>query len=185
MIYTTAQTLAQGQRAGWFAVLGLHIGGYVHVVAGAFGLAVLLDVFPALYTVLKYAGAAYLLYLGVGMILQRAGVETQTEVAPATSPRHAFWQSVTVEVLNPKTILFYVAFLPQFIDISANFPLWAQFIILGAIVNVMFSSADVICVVLATRMMGYFKSANATHSTPRKIGGAILVGLAVYVLCAG
>jgi threonine/homoserine/homoserine lactone efflux protein len=125
MLSAAAQTLARGRRAGLRAAAGIHVGGYAHVIAGAAGLAVLLQAVPTLYLVLKLAGAAYLIWLGVQMILQRAPVAGQAAAA-AAAPRRAFRDSVVVEVLNPKTTLFYLAFLPQFADPAAALPVWAQ-----------------------------------------------------------
>ena len=152
-LYAAAQTIARGRRAGWFAALGIHIGGYVHVFAAAVGLAFLFEAVPAMYLALKLAGAAYLIW--------------------------AFWESVSVEVLNPKTAIFYLAFLPQFADPSASFAIWLQLLILGTIVNFMFSSADALCVILADKVAAYFKSSGSTNHIVHKIGGSVLVGLGV------
>ena len=119
-LYAAAQTIARGQRAGWFAALGIHIGGYVHVFAAALGLAVLFQAIPLLYVALKFGGAAYLIWLGFKMFTSKASFEVTDLRIGAKSPRKAFWESVTVEVLNPKTAIFYLAFLPQFTDPNAG-----------------------------------------------------------------
>lgn len=179
MLYTAAQTLAGGQKAGWSAVLGIHIGGYVHVLAAAFGLAILFQAVPILYAALKILGAGYLVWLGIRMILSRqSDVHTALEV-PERNARRAFWQSITVEVLNPKTAIFYLSFLPQFTDPNAALAIWAQLLVLGTIVNVMFSSADVICVVLADRVTAFFKSSRSAGKLTQRLGGGILVALGV------
>mmetsp|Transcript_29091 Transcript_29091/g.55977 ORF Transcript_29091/g.55977 Transcript_29091/m.55977 type:complete len:147 (-) Transcript_29091:1104-1544(-) len=108
MLYATAQTLARGARAGLLAALGIHIGGYVHVLAAAFGLAILFDLVPPLYVALKLVGAAYLIWLGLQMIRTRR-INPNLDTQRGTDPQRAFWQSVMVEVLNPKTVLFFVA----------------------------------------------------------------------------
>jgi threonine/homoserine/homoserine lactone efflux protein len=177
MLYAAAQTMARGRRAGWMAALGIHAGGYVHVVAAAAGLAVLFAAVPVLYAALKIAGAAYLVYLGLKLFLSRAPVAVSGLAVAPLSPRRAFWESVTVEVLNPKTALFYVAFLPQFTDPSAALPVWAQLVILGTVVNVMFSSADVAAVLLADRVTGALRASDRAARAVRRVGGAILVGL--------
>lgn len=176
-LYTAAQTIARGRRAGWFAVFGIHIGGYSHVFAAAIGLAVLFEAIPPLYLALKLAGAAYLIWLGVTMF--RAKQDTNGSVAAISrkSVKRAFWESVSVEVLNPKTAIFYVAFLPQFADPSASLPIWAQLLILGTIVNFMFSSADALCVILADRIATFFKSSARANRLAQRVGGSILVGL--------
>ncbi len=176
-LYAAAQTIARGRRAGWYAALGIHLGGYVHVLAAAIGLAVLFEAIPTLYLGLKLAGAGYLIWLGIKMFLgdQPAGSDS-ISVAPKT-PARAFWESVTVEVLNPKTALFFVAFLPQFADPSASLPIWAQLLILGTIVNLMFSTADAFCVVLADKVATTLKKSGAANRIAQRVGGSVLVML--------
>ena len=178
-LYAAAQTIARGRRAGWFAALGIHIGGYVHVLAAAVGLAILFQAIPILYLALKFAGAGYLIWLGVSMFLTKAETGTKPQVAVKKSARRAFWESVSVEVLNPKTAIFYLAFLPQFADPSAAFPIWVQLIILGTIVNIMFSSADAICVILADKITTLFKASSSANRIANKIGGSVLVALGI------
>ena len=173
-LYATAQTIALGKRGGLFAALGIHIGGYVHVIAAALGLAALFDIFPALYTIMKLAGAAYLVWLGLKFIFDRQPLLMQVGVA---MPKITFWQSATVEILNPKTALFYVAFLPQFTDVGAGTPLWAQLLILGTVVNIMFSSADLICVFLADRLSAILRRSTTSAKIAQKFGGGILIAL--------
>ncbi|MGB0505347.1 MAG: LysE family translocator [Pikeienuella sp.] len=103
----------------------------------------------------------------------------------AKSLRKALWESVTVETLNPKTAIFYVAFLPQFTDPAAGQAIWTQLLILGTIVNVMFSSADVLCVVLADKVTTYFKSSGSGSCIAQRVGGGILVALGVNVALKG
>ena len=178
-LYAAAQTIARGRRAGWFAALGIHIGGYVHVLAAAVGLAILFQAIPILYLALKFAGAGYLIWLGVSMFLTKAETGTKPQVAAKKSARRAFWESVSVEVLNPKTAIFYLAFLPQFADPSAAFPIWVQLIILGTIGNIVFSSADAICVILADKITTLFKASSSANRIATKIGGSVLVALGI------
>ena len=101
--------------AGFKAALGLHVGGYVHVLAAALGLAVILELVPTLFVVIKLFGAAYLVWLGIAMI--RAGnTPADMPEIQKRSARRAFLNSMLVEILNPKTALFFLAFLPQFVD---------------------------------------------------------------------
>ena len=180
MLYATAQTLARGARAGLMAALGLHVGGYVHVIAAAFGLAILFDLVPPLYLALKFVGAAYLIWLGLQMIRTR-NARVQAEPQTAKEPTRAFRQSVLVEVLNPKTALFFVAFLPQFSDPAAALPIWAQLLILGTVVNIMFSSADLLCVALAHRISTAVARSQRATARAKAVGGSILVGLGLAV----
>ena len=180
-LYAAAQTIARGQRAGWFAALGIHIGGYVHVLAAAFGLAILFKAVPVLYLGLKIGGAAYLIWLGYKMFTSTASPGNTELTVDTKSPRKAFWESVTVEVLNPKTAIFYLAFLPQFTDPNAGLAIWSQLLVLGTIVNIMFSSADVLCVVLADKVSAYFKNSGATNRIANRFGGSVLIALGLNV----
>ncbi len=176
-LYAAAQTIARGRRAGWFAALGIHLGGYVHVFAAAVGLAFLFEAVPPFYLALKFAGAAYLIWLGVTMFRSKRDANGSVQAIAQKSAKRAFWESVSVEVLNPNTAIFYVAFLPQFADLSASLPIWAQLLVLGTIVNVMFSSADVLCVLLADRISALFKSSGGANRLAQRFGGSILVAL--------
>ena len=178
-LYAAAQTIARGRRAGWFAALGIHIGGYVHVIAAAVGLAILFEAVPTIYLGLKLAGAGYLIWLGIKMFRTRPITEEAGGEISQKSANRAFWESVSVEVLNPKTAIFYVAFLPQFADPNASFSIWVQLLILGTIVNFMFSSADALCVILADKAAALFKSSGSANRLAQRLGGGILVGLGV------
>ncbi len=179
LLYAAARTMAHGRRAGWQAAIGLHLGGYAHILAAAFGLAALLDAVPILYAAVKIAGAAYLIWLGYRMFIARdllAGAELRTD---NTGPRRALWQSVLVELLNPKTALFFLAFLPQFVDLAAAFPIWLQILILGTIVNVMFSATDIACVLLSDRAMRLLAASRTVNRLAHRVGGGVLMALGV------
>ncbi len=179
MVYATAQAMARGRRAGFMAALGLHLGCYVHVAAAALGLSALFVAVPWLYMVVKFVGAGYLVYLGLRLILRRKPQPDALNVTlpPQRTARAAFLQSMVVEILNPKTALFFLAFLPQFVDQSGSLPIWAQLLILGTAVNVIFSSADVVCVTF----VGVLSERLRRSGTGRRIGqmvcGSALMGL--------
>ena len=177
MLYTAARTVAGGRRAGLMASLGIHLGGYVHVVAAALGLSALFHAVPTLYAVVKLAGAAYLVWLGIGLIRRKPERETALPEIEGRSARRAFVQSVAVEVLNPKTAVFFIAFLPQFADAGAAWPIWAQLLVLGTVVNVMFSSADLVCVALAGAMVERLRRSGRARRMAEAAGGTVLVGL--------
>ena len=133
-----------------------------------------------LYAAVKLAGALYLVWLGFNLIFAKA-TDSQPSPIAAKSSRAAFGQSIMVEVLNPKTAIFFMAFLPQFVDPAAGLPGWAQFVALGAIVNLIFSSADIVCVFLAGAIVGRLRTSKATQRIIQKAGGGILVGLGVHL----
>ncbi|RWF32125.1 MAG: LysE family translocator [Mesorhizobium sp.] len=182
MLYAAAQTMARGRWSGLTAALGIHLGGYVHVLAAAAGLSVLFHAVPPLYMAVKLIGALYLIWLGVSLLRARTqGGDAALPAIERKSARRAFFESITVEVLNPKTAIFFMAFLPQFIDASAAFPVWLQFVILGTIVNLMFSSADIACVFLAGAMIARLQRSSRAQRLMQRAGGAVLVGLGVHV----
>lgn len=176
MIYAAARTLAGGRAAGLMAGLGIHLGGWVHVGAAALGLSAVFHAVPPLFLAVKLAGAAYLVWLGLQMLRARDTGAT-TPVLRRQTPAAAFRQSVAVEVLNPKTALFFLAFLPQFVDPAAALPLWAQFLILGAIVNGMFTAADLVAVFAASTVARGLARSARVQVWLQRAGGAILVGL--------
>jgi threonine/homoserine/homoserine lactone efflux protein len=182
MLYAAAQTLAGGRWSGFMASLGIHLGGYVHVIAAAAGLSILFHAVPLLYTAVKLAGAAYLVWLGITLIRAKTGAaEADLSGVTPRSARRAFLESITVEVLNPKTALFFLAFLPQFVDPAASLPIWLQLLILGTFVNLMFSLADIVCVLLAGAVMMRLKRSSRVQGLMRQAGGAILVGLGAHL----
>jgi threonine/homoserine/homoserine lactone efflux protein len=177
MIYAAAQTMAGGRTVGLLGTLGLALGGYVHVIAAAAGLSVVFHAVPALYAAVKLIGAAYLVWLGVSMIRAKAtGVDGAPIVARKTGKR-ALFDGITVEMLNPKTAMFFLAFLPQFTDPAASLPVWVQFMILGSIVNLMFALADVVAVLLASSVVTRLSRANRVQRAVERVGGGILVVL--------
>lgn len=182
MLYVAARTLAADRRAGLMATLGIHVGCYGHVVAAAAGLSVLFHLVPPLYLAVKLAGAAYLVYLGIRMFrVARSGAGTPEAMLGQKSGVRAFGESMLVEILNPKTAIFFLAFLPQFVDQAASLPVWLQFLILGTLVNVMFTVADIACVLAASTITSRLSRVSSLQSNLQRAGGAVLVGLGLHV----
>jgi len=179
MIYAAAQTMAGGRTVGLLGTLGLSIGGYLHVIAAAAGLSVVFHAVPPLYTAVKLVGAAYLVWLGVSMIRAKAAGSDGAPVVARKTGKRALIEGITVEMLNPKSAMFFLAFLPQFTDPAASLPVWAQFLILGSIVNLMFALGDVVAVLLASSVVARVGRANRVQRAVQKIGGGILVALGV------
>jgi threonine/homoserine/homoserine lactone efflux protein len=175
LLYTAAQTLARGRRAGFMAAAGIHLGCYAHVLAAAFGLSAVFRHVPEAYAAVKLAGALYLVWLGIGMLRGRA--DPATPVAAPKRARRAFVESVVVELLNPKVAIFFIAFLPQFVDPAASLPIWAQFLVLGTAVNLAFTAADVATVLAASSVMARMARGGRAVRALRVGGGALLVGL--------
>ncbi len=177
ILYMTAQTVALGRRAGLMAALGVHIGCYAHILAAAIGLTSLIEQAPMLFAAIKLAGAAYLVWLGLSMFMGW-GKSASKAASPASQTLR---DSIIVEILNPKTALFFLTFLPQFVDPAAAFPLWLQFLLLGIFVNLVFSIADVAAVGIASLTLARVASGDAGWIVP-KACGSILVGLGVALV---
>lgn len=178
LLYTAAQTVAHGRKAGLMAMLGIHLGCYVHVMAAAFGLSAVFKHVPELFMAVKLAGAAYLVWLGIGMIRARLK-DAEPVIREAKTVKRALLDSFVVEILNPKVALFFIALLPQFVDSAAGLPVWAQFLILGTIVNFAFSSADLVTVFGASMVMKMMRASKASFGFGRWIGGSLMIGLGV------
>jgi threonine/homoserine/homoserine lactone efflux protein len=179
MLYVLARTLAGGRREGILSSLGTFLGGMVHVVAAATGLSLVLATSATAFALVKYAGAAYLVYLGVRMIVT-AGIEE--EVSPSVEParKSPFWQGVATEVLNPKTALFFLAFIPQFVNRQHGVLIW-QFLILGSISVTLNTSCDLIVTLLAAPIGARLKASSVLRRRQRTVTGITLIGLGAYV----
>jgi threonine/homoserine/homoserine lactone efflux protein len=183
ILYTAAQTLARGRLGGLMAALGIHLGGYLHVGAAALGLAALFQLVPLLYTAVKLAGALYLVILGIGIMRGGIAADALPSVA-RKSPRRAFVESIAVEAFNPKTALFYLAFLPQFVDPAAGAPLPLQFLALGIVVNIAFSLADLVAVLLTAALLLRLRRTQTAQRIARLVGGSIMIGLGLRLATA-
>jgi threonine/homoserine/homoserine lactone efflux protein len=130
VLYVVVQSAEQGRRVGLASVAGIHLGTLVHVAAAAAGLSAIIVASALAFSVVKYAGAAYLIYLGVRKLLERderVDVERGRE-----SLQRAFARGAMVNVLNPKTAIFFLAFLPQFVDADRG-AVWSQALVLGLV----------------------------------------------------
>jgi threonine/homoserine/homoserine lactone efflux protein len=128
VLYIVMQSAEQGRKVGLASVVGVHLGTLVHVAAASGGLSALIVASPLAFDVVKYAGAAYLVYLGIRKLL--AG-DRDGGARPEPEPlRRAFWRGAVVNLLNPKTALFFLAFLPQFVEADRG-GVWSQALVLG------------------------------------------------------
>src|SRR5215207_8758201 len=130
VLYIVAQSVDQGRLAGLVSALGIGTGGLVHVAAATVGLSSLLASSATAFTIVKYAGAAYLILFGIRRLLTREEVGEEAHQPPRAN-RQIFRDGVVVNVLNPKTALFFLAFLPQFVD-PARGAAWTQIVVLGS-----------------------------------------------------
>lgn len=131
LLYIIARALSQGRSAGLMSALGISAGCLVHTLAAAFGVSLLLRASPVAYDLLRLAGAAYLIYLGIKAL--RDSSAQRIARLQATPLKTIFWQGFATNVLNPKVALFFLAFLPQFTDPAGNYSVTAQVLVLGAL----------------------------------------------------
>jgi len=134
-LYILGRGAARGFGAGVWAAFGVGAGCFVHIFAAALGLSAVLASSASAFTVVKWIGAAYLLYMGISMLKQRAGLPLSLPSGPGQQSNvEVFWQGFATNVLNPKVALFFLAFVPQFIDVHSPTKVQA-FLVLGAIFN--------------------------------------------------
>lgn len=177
--YVMSRAIGQGFGAGAVAAAGLAAGSLVHVAVTAAGLAVLLAVSPIAYTVLKWAGAAYLVWLGIKAWRAEPEAPSAVGLAPR-SGRRIFTESVVVEVLNPKTALFFLAFLPQFVDPSAG-PAAPQLLLLGLIVTATALPCDLAVAGGGAAAARWLARNTAVQRWQNRISGSVLIGLGLWV----
>ncbi|CAN5662531.1 LysE family translocator [soil metagenome] len=132
VIYVVARSVSGGRLTGFVSVLGVELGTLLHVAFAAAGLSAIVASSVAAFSVVKWLGAAYLVWLGVRQLFGRGGGDEEATLSGGEESRlRVFWQSVLVQVLNPKVALFFLAFLPQFVDPSRG-AAWTQVVVLGA-----------------------------------------------------
>jgi threonine/homoserine/homoserine lactone efflux protein len=179
--YVVARTVAGGRSEGLASCFGTGIGGMLHVLAAALGLSLVVAQSAAAFNLIKYLGAAYLVYLGIRLLLRKDQALT---VEPITSQgaRRVLLEGIIVEALNVKTALFFLAFLPQFV--SPGEPVVPQLVMLGSICVALNTLVDVTAVFGADRMLksGAARAARARLLT--RVSGATLLGLGVYLALA-
>lgn len=178
MLYVLARTLRGGRREGLLSTLGTAIAGAIHTLAAALGVSAVLATSALAFTVVKWAGVAYLIYLGVRSLMERDMSATGQAVSKGVA-QGALRQGVMTEVLNPKTALFYLAFIPQFIDTGGN--AFAQFVLLGLVTTLLTSGADLLVVLGAVPLSRALGRSRRLQRVQRVSSGATLVGLGVYV----
>jgi len=180
IFYIVARTLAGGRREGLASSVGLGLGGLVHVLGGALGVSALIMASADAFTVLKIAGASYLIWLGV-KTWREARIVVPDEVQTTGAPR-ALREGIVVEALNPKTAAFFLAFIPQFVDPTANVA--AQFVVLGLISVTLNTSVDLIVTHFAAKARAGLARRPSFISRTRQASGAVMCGLGATLLVA-
>jgi threonine/homoserine/homoserine lactone efflux protein len=183
MLYVISRSLEQGRKAGIISALGIGAGTLVHTFVTAIGLSAVLLSLPIAFEFVRYAGAAYLVYLGLRMLLERNSGKATTEYSSSKSTRSLrsiFQQGVTTNVLNPKVALFFLAFLPQFVDQSKG-SVALQIILLGLLFDTSGTSVNVIVATLAGHVSDSFRERSGFARFQKLIPASILIALGLLV----
>ena len=179
MLYIANRSASQGTKGGIIAALGIGAGCLFHIVFAALGLSVVLATSAMAFTVVKYAGAAYLIYLGlttISSLRSTAAIETTT-VSPL-SPWKIFRQAILINVLNPKVALFFMALLPQFVSQQAAHPS-ITFIFLGCIFNFNGTIVNVIFAVFSSKIAAKLRQNTTLGKVCKAVVGSLFIGLGV------
>jgi threonine/homoserine/homoserine lactone efflux protein len=180
VIYVVTRSLDQGRTAGIVSVLGVETGTFAYAVAAVVGLTGLIAASEAGFTIVKYAGAAYLVYLGVRKLLER---EEPAESLPSARSR-LFLNGLLVQLLNPKIAIFFLAFLPQFVDSSGG-PVATQILILGTLFTLLAMLSDGAYVLLAGAVGGWLRGSRRARRRLAMLSGGVYIGLGVSAALSG
>ena len=180
MLYVLARSLAGGRREGVLSSLGTFVGGTVHVLAAAAGVSVVLARSAVAFATVKYAGAVYLCFLGIRMIMDSRRDSNSLPANTVVRARNPFWQGIATEVLNPKTALFFLSFIPQFVNRESGH-VFSQFLLLGTISVTLNTSADLVVTMFAGPLGNRIRSSSKFRRTQRTATGAIMIGLGTYL----
>ena len=181
ILYVLGRTLNGGKGEGVNSALGTFLGGLVHAIAAAVGLSALLVASAAAFQVVRYAGAAYLVYLGIMMIRNRHLRITESDSSPAGN--QSLIQGIITETLNPKTALFFLSFIPQFVDPGKGHAT-LQFLVLGVISVALNTAVDLVVVFFAAALAERLRSSQSFNTKQRAASGLGMIGLGLYVAVA-
>lgn len=183
VLYVVTRSLDQGRAAGIVSVLGVGVGNFAHVVAAALGLSALLASSALAFSALKYAGAAYLIFLGIRKFVSPAAEFSAVQYR-SESRGAIFRQGVVVAALNPKTALFFLAFLPQFTDAHRG-AVWLQFVVLGTITVLLGVASDTCYALLSGSFGDWLKRRKGFLRGEKYISGSVYCGLGLATAVSG
>lgn len=183
-MYLIARAIGQGRTAGLVSAISLATGDVVHVVAATVGLSALLMASAEAFTAVKWAGAAYLVWIGIRTWRAGDGSGGRATVAVGQSVAQVFREGFLVEVLNPKTALFFLAFVPQFVDPTLG-AVWVQFLALGITFVALSVAFCALLVTVAASARTLFEGTPRSRRTARMATGGVFVGLGVVSALAG
>lgn len=181
MAYMLTRTVVQGRRAGVLAAVGINVGAYVHVAAAVLGLTAILAASSVAFTVIKWIGACYLIWIGIQAIRAKAGsMSLNGDKAARLDSRAIFWQGFLSDVLNPKVAIFFLAFLPQFIDPeSPTLSVTQQLLLLGVTCNVVAICINLVLVYFASIATASLRTNEKLVTLLNRTAGAVFIGLGI------
>ena len=181
-MYVIARAIAQGTQGGIVAAIGLGVGSMVHVIATVVGISAIFNHSPTLYTGVKIVGAFYLLYLGIGYWKTKVSTGMEKVKQPKKkSLSSIFRESIIVEVTNPKTALFFIALLPQFV-VPESGPISQQLLIFGLIVTISALPCDMLVAVSFSKASDWLIKNKRAQQIQERISGSILIGMGAYIV---
>jgi threonine/homoserine/homoserine lactone efflux protein len=183
VLYIVAQSIDRGRLAGVVSALGVATGGLVHVVAATIGLSSLLVSSATAFTAVKVAGAAYLIALGLFTLFRRPEEPRPDVPRPPRRLSRRYWQGVVVNVLNPKTALFFLAFLPQFVE-PGHGSAAAQLAVLGLVFVVLAVASDCLWALAAGSASERLRDSRRFLAVQRYVSGSVFVGLGALTAAA-
>jgi threonine/homoserine/homoserine lactone efflux protein len=183
-IYIVTRSIAQGRRVGLASALGVETGTLVHITAAAVGLSALIASSAVAFNFVRYLGAAYLAFLGLRALLTDHGAQLENGGPRTGSARRAYIDGILVNVLNPKVALFFLAFLPQFVDRSRG-ATTTQILVLGFVVFVIATTSDIVYALAAGALGSWLRGRPAFARRQRYLTGGIYLGLAAVASLAG
>jgi threonine/homoserine/homoserine lactone efflux protein len=180
MLYVLSRSVGQSRAAGFASAIGLAIGGVLLALASALGLAAVFQVSPRAFLILQIVGGCYLFYLGVGMIRDAGKDDMHLRKVHNTSFSRILSQGILVELLNPKTAIFFLAFLPQFVDFSRD-DVTTQMLILGMLVPLTAIPSDIVVSIAGGTLAQKLAGRPRASIVLAWLGGLILIGLAIRI----
>ncbi|MFF0862856.1 LysE family translocator [Nonomuraea sp. NPDC003560] len=180
VLYIVTRSVSQGRSAGFVSVLGVHAGSLVHIGAAALGLSALIAASATAFTVVKYVGVAYLLWLGLRKLMKRGGESEEVVELQVQSRRRLFWEGFVVNVLNPKTAVFFLTFLPLF-TVPAAGPVGPQILMLGGLWLVLGMASDGMYALLSSTLAGRLRGSVRARRRLDVGSGLVYLGLAAWL----
>jgi threonine/homoserine/homoserine lactone efflux protein len=183
MLYVASRSVSQGIKAGVVSAAGIFVGCFVHILAAVLGLSIIISKSAYLFQLIKFAGAGYLIYLGIKALLSKSAVNTTDEKPAKANYLKLFKQGIVTNALNPKVAIFFLSFLPQFIDPASQFFKFQLFTL-----GIWFAAQGTLVLIIVACILGktkdFFKNNPKVWMIQEKITGTILIGLGIKIALA-